>query len=211
MLKHCSRSKRESKRKRITIRPSLNISAKKTRLSMRSNKRPKGWEKKKKERSSVCENCKKRLLTDKLKSTPWEQREPLRRVRDRPEKEKSLNRPRGKESKPILKKQDKNNSKKKPLPWPSKLASREKTTCTRSKNKNRSSCKKGKSKKIENKRSLNILTRSEVRLLITKISRSRIDWTTWRKAEKWERKSTWRETRSRTSRRPKYRNCRTSA
>ena len=42
MLKHCSRSKRESKRKKITIRLLLNISAKKTRLSMRSNKRPKG-------------------------------------------------------------------------------------------------------------------------------------------------------------------------
>ena len=47
MLKHCSKNKRESKKKKITIRPSLNINAKKTRPSMRSNKRPNESEKKK--------------------------------------------------------------------------------------------------------------------------------------------------------------------
>ena len=53
--------------------------------------------------------------------------------------------------------------------------------------------------------------RSEPRLLPTKIFQSKIDLTTWKKVERSERKSTWREIRSKTSRLPKYRSFRMQA
>ena len=51
-----------------------------------------------------------------------EPRERSKRVRDKPEKEKSLNRPRGRESKLTSKRLDKSNSLKRQLPLPSRLA-----------------------------------------------------------------------------------------
>lgn len=187
----------------------LNISAKRIRLSTKSNKRPKEWERRRSGRLSVCENSKRRQLIDRLKSTLWEPRELSRRARDRPEKEKSSSRQRGWESKLTSKKLDKSNSLRRLLPLLSRLASKEKTTCTRSRSKSRSSCKRGRSKKIESKPSSNTLTRSDPRFRITKILRSKIDWTTWKREERLERKSIWRETRSRTSNKPKYRNSKT--
>ena len=83
---------------------------------MRNNKKPKELEKKKRGKSNVCESSKKRQLTDKLRSMLCELRELLRRARDKPEKEKSLNRPRGKESKLTSKRLDKSNSLKRHLP-----------------------------------------------------------------------------------------------
>lgn len=51
-------------------------------------------------------------------------------------------------------------------------------------------------------------TKSEVKSRLMRMLRSKIDLTTSRKAEKLERKSIWRETRSKTSRLPKYRSLR---
>ena len=208
MLRLSSRSRSVRRRKRTRIKPLLIISVKRTRLNMRSNKKPKELEKKKRGKSNVYVSCKRRLQIDRLRLMLSEQKEPSRRERDKPEKEKSLNRPRGRESKLTSKRLDKSNSLKRLLPLPSRLAWREKTICTRSKNKNRSSCKKGKSKKIESKLSSIIQARSEPRLRPTKIFQSKIDLTTWKKVEKSERKLTWREIRSRTSRQPKYQSCR---
>jgi len=65
MLRLFSRSRNAHKRRRITIRPLQIISAKRTRLNMRSNKRPKELEKKKREKSNVYESSKRRLLIDR--------------------------------------------------------------------------------------------------------------------------------------------------
>ena len=129
----------------------------------------------------------------------------MRRARDKPEKEKSLKMPRESEFKLILRRLDRGNSRRKLLPSLSKLESREKTTCIKSKNKNKLSCKREKSRKIESKHSLIILIKSEDKLLKTRILRSKKDWITWKKAEKLEKKSTWNGKRSRIFNKVKYR------
>lgn len=120
MLRLSLRNRNVHKRRRTTIRPLLSISVKRTRLNMRNNKRPKELEKKKRGKSSVCENSKKRQLTDRLRLMLCEPREPSRRARDKPEKEKSLNRPRGKESKLTSKRLDKSNSLRRRPPLPNR-------------------------------------------------------------------------------------------
>ena len=115
------RNRNELKRRRTKTKPLLSTSAKRTRLNMRNNKKPKESEKKKRGKSNVCESSKKRQLTDRLRSMLYEPREHSRRVRDKPEKEKSLNRPRGKESKLTSKRLDKSNSLKKHLPSQNRL------------------------------------------------------------------------------------------
>ena len=98
-----------------------NINAKRIKLNSRLSKRLKGLEKKKRGKSNVCESSKKRQLTDRLKSMLFELRERSRRAKDKPEKEKSLNRPRGKESKLTSKRLDKSNSLKRHLPSQNRL------------------------------------------------------------------------------------------
>ncbi len=66
-----------------------------------------------------------------------EPREPSRRVRDKHVKEKSSNKPRDKEFKLIWRKPDKNNSKRKLQLWLSKQELKERTTCTKSRNKSK--------------------------------------------------------------------------
>ena len=116
MLRLSSRSRSVRRRKRTRIKPLLIISVKRTRLNMRSNKKPKELEKKKRGKSNVCVSFKRRLLIDRLRLMLSGQREPSRRERDKPEKEKSLNRPRGRESKLTSKRLDKSNSLKRHLP-----------------------------------------------------------------------------------------------
>ena len=67
MLRLFLRNRNVRKKRRTMIRPLLSISAKRTRLNMRSNKRPKESEKKKKGKSNVYENSKRRQLTDRQK------------------------------------------------------------------------------------------------------------------------------------------------
>ena len=122
MLRLSLRNRNVRKRRRIMTRPLPSISVKRTRLNMRNNKRPKELEKKKRGKSNVCVSSKKRQLTDRLRLMLYGQREPSRRERDKPEKEKSLNRPRGRESKLTSKRLDKSNSLKRHLPSPSRLA-----------------------------------------------------------------------------------------
>mgnify|MGYP001322593212 CR=1 FL=1 len=110
------RNRNVLKRRRTKTKQLLSTSAKRTRLNMRNNKKPKELEKKKRGKSNVYESSKKRQLTDRLKSMLYEPRERSRRARDKPEKEKSLNRPRGKESKLTSKRLDKSNSLKRHLP-----------------------------------------------------------------------------------------------
>lgn len=116
MLRLSLRNRNVLKRRRTKTWRLLSTSAKRTRLNMRNNKKPKELEKKKRGKSNVCESSKKRQLTDKLRSMLCELRELSRRARDKPEKEKSLNRPRGKESKLTSKRLDKSNSLKRHLP-----------------------------------------------------------------------------------------------
>ena len=94
---------------------------------------------------------------------PLEPREPSKRERDRLGKEKSLSRQRELESKPISRKLDRSNSKRKPLPLLSKPESREKTTCIKFKNKSKLNFKRERLRRIESKPSSITLSRSEVR------------------------------------------------
>lgn len=119
----------------------------------------------------------------------------MRREKDKQEKEKSLSMPKDNASKLISRKLGRSNSKRKLLPLPSKPESRERTTCTKSRNKSKSNFKRERLKKIESKHSSTTPTRLEDRFQITRISRSKKDSTTWKRAERLERKSIWRETR----------------
>ena len=65
--------------------------------------------------------------------------------------------------------------------------------------------KREKLRKIESKHLSITLTRSEVKLLPTKTSKSKKDWTTWRKAERSEKKSIWKGKRSSRFNKVKYR------
>lgn len=109
---------------------------------------------KRKEKSKDWESFKKKLLIDKQKLMPWEPRELSKKVRDKPEKERDLNKPRDKEFKLISKSPDKDNSQKNNQVLVNKLELRERITWTKSKNKNKQKCKKKKSKKAKNKLSL---------------------------------------------------------
>ena len=84
-----------------------------------------------------------------------------------PEKEKSLSRPRDNAFKLTWRKLDRSNSKKKLLPWLSKQESKERTTCTRFRNKSRLNFKKERLKRIENRLLSTILTKLEARLMLT--------------------------------------------
>ena len=183
----------------------------KTNRNSKNSKRLKESEKKKKERSNDLESSKRKLQIDKLKSMLCEQREPSKREKDKLEKEKSSNRPRDSVSRLTSRRQDKSSSRRKPLPQPSRLEQKERTTCTRFRSRSKSSCRKEKSKRIESRHSLITLIRSGLRLQPTKISKSKIDLTSWKKAERLEKKSTMREIKSREFSKPKYRSFRTSA
>ena len=73
----------------------LNINAKRMQLNLRPNKSIKGRRKRKNVKFRDLENFKKKLPIDKLRLMRLEPREHLRREKDKPGKEKSLNRPRG--------------------------------------------------------------------------------------------------------------------
>ena len=162
----------------------LNISAKKIKLNSRLSKKPKGLEKKKRGRFRDSVSFKKKLLIDKLKSMPFVQREPSKRVRELPEKEKNLNKPKDSAFRLTSRKPDKSNSKKRHRLWLNKLGLKERITCIRSKNKSRLSSKREKSRRTESKPLLITLIRLEVRLRLTKNCKNKIDWTSWKKAER---------------------------
>ena len=73
------------------------------------------------EKSKDLESSRRRLLIDRLKLMHLGPREPLRRARDKPEKEKDSNKPRDKESKLISKLLDKSNLLRNNPAWVSKL------------------------------------------------------------------------------------------
>lgn len=89
------RNREEPKRRRMKTMPLLNISAKRMQLNLRPNKSIKGRRKRKNVKFRDLENFKKKLPIDKLRLMPLEPKEHLRREKEEPEKEKSLNRPRG--------------------------------------------------------------------------------------------------------------------
>jgi hypothetical protein len=72
----------------------LSINAKRISRNLRPNKKIKERRKRKSAKFRDLESFKRRLLTDRLRLMPLEQRELSRREREMPEKEKSLNRPR---------------------------------------------------------------------------------------------------------------------
>ena len=188
------------------MRPLLSTNELKTNKNLRSNRRPRDSEKKRNGKSSAYVSSKKRLPTDRPKLMPSEPKEHSKRARDKPEKEKSSSKPRDSEFRLTLRRPGKSNSRKRQWPWPSRLASKERTTCTRSRNKSRSSCRRERSRRTGSRHSLTTPIRLGRRLPTTMTSRSRIDSISWRRAERSERKSTWREKRSNPFNRPKYRN-----
>jgi len=175
----------------------------------RHNKSIKGRKKRKREKFRDSENCRRRLLIDKLKLMLLELREPSRRVRDKHVKEKSLSKQRDKEFKPISRRPDRSNSKRKLLLWLNKLESRERTTCIKSKNKSKLSSKRERLRRIESKPLSTTLTRLEDKLVTMRTSRNKRDLTTLKRVEELERKSIWRGRRSRIFSRLKYRNSKT--
>lgn len=178
------RNRRDFKKWRTKMRQLPSINAKKIKLNLRLNKRPKGLEKKKRGRFRDSVSFKKKLLIDKLKLMPSVQREPSKRARELLEKEKNSNRPKDNAFRLISRKPDRSNSRKKLPPWLNRLGLKEKITCIRSKNKSRLSSKREKSRRTESKHSLITLIRLEVRLRPTKNCKNKIDWTSWKKAEK---------------------------
>jgi hypothetical protein len=76
-----------------------------------------------------------------------ELREPLKKEKDKPEKEKDLNNRRDKEFRLTLNRLDKNNSLRNHQLLLSRLESKEKTTWTRSRNKSKLKCRKEKLKR----------------------------------------------------------------
>ena len=80
-----------------------------------------------------------------------EARDLLKKVRDKPEKEKSSSRPRDNASKLIWRKLVKSNSKRKLQLWLSRLVWKEKTTCTRFRSKSKLSCRRERLRRIENR------------------------------------------------------------
>ena len=95
---------------------------------MKPNAKLKESKRKRKEKSKDSVNSKRRLPIDKLKLMPSELREPSRKVKDKPEKEKDLNNKREKEFKPILRSLDKDNSLRSSQVWQNKQESNERTT-----------------------------------------------------------------------------------
>ena len=184
------------------------INVKRIRWNLKPNKKLKDLRKKRSAKYKDSESFKRKLLIDKLRLMHSEPREPSRKVREWPEKEKSSSKPKGKEFKLTSRKPDKSNSRRKLLPWLNRLEWREKTTCTKSRNKSKLNSKRERLRRIESKPLLTILKRLEARLAPTRKSRNKKDWTSWNKAERSERKSTWREKRSKISNRPKQTNSR---
>merc|ERR1711934_923766 len=92
--------------------------------------------------------------------------------------------------------------------WLNRLELKERTTCIKFRNKNKLNFKKEKWRRTESRQLLTTPKRLEVRSQPTRILKSKIDWTTWKREEKSERKSIWRETRSRTFKLQKYRSFR---
>jgi len=95
---------------------------------MKPNAKLKESRMRKKEKSNDSENCKKRLLTDKLKLMHSALKEHSKKVKDKPEKERDLNNKSVRESKLILRLPDKDNLPKSKLVLLSKLESKERTT-----------------------------------------------------------------------------------
>jgi len=85
---------------------------------------------------------------------------------------------------------------------------KERTTCIKSRSKNKLNSKREKWKRTESRQLSTTPARSEVRSQTMRILRNKIDWTIWKREEKSERKSIWREIRSRTFKLPKYRSLR---
>ena len=94
MLKHFLRSREEPKRKKIKTIRLLSINAKRIRLNLRPNKKPKEREKRKSVKFRDSVSFRRRLLIDRLKLMLLGLRERLRREKDKPEKEKSSKPPR---------------------------------------------------------------------------------------------------------------------
>ena len=83
------KNRKEFKKKRIKTKLLLNTKGKRTRLSLKNNKKLRDWEKKKSVRSRDSESFRRRLLIDRLKLMPWGPKELSKRVKEMPEKEKS--------------------------------------------------------------------------------------------------------------------------
>jgi len=88
-------------------------------------------------RSRDSESFRRRLLTGRRKLMHSEPREPSKRAREAPEKEKSWKWQRDRESKPISKKPDRGNSRKRLPHWLSRLELKERTTCIKFRNKSK--------------------------------------------------------------------------
>ena len=202
------RDREGPKRKRTKITLSPSISAKRTSRNLKSNRKPRGSGRKRKEKSKDSESFKRKLQIDRLKLMHLELREHSRRVNDKLEKEKDSSKLRKRESKLTLKKPDRSNSRRKLLLLLNRLELKERTTCIKSKNKNKLSFKKGRLRRIESKHLSTTRRKSEDKFQPMRSSRSRTDLITWKKVERSEKKWTRKETRLGIFSKPKYRNLR---
>ena len=164
-----SKRKDEPKKRKIKIMKSPSINEQRIKENSSTNKNFNVRRKKRSVKSKDSESFKKKPPTDRPKSTPSEPREPSKRAKEWPEKEKSSSKPKDSASRPTSRRPDKSNSRRRLLPWLSRPEWNERTTCTRSRNRSRSNCRRERSRRTESRPSLITRTRSEARLLPTKI------------------------------------------